>query len=116
MRSSSPSGCTRRRASDSFMPNAPAGSNVFSLPRTRSMTSCTLRPKAELTASPLFSRRPNEHTIGPMETSKEHADLVIAGGGLAGLSLAIALRQGLGPSATIVVADPGLARAPADDA
>jgi 2-octaprenyl-6-methoxyphenol hydroxylase len=35
-------------------------------------------------------------------------DIVIAGAGFAGLSLAIALRQGLGPSAAIMVADPGL--------
>jgi 2-octaprenyl-6-methoxyphenol hydroxylase len=35
-------------------------------------------------------------------------DVVIAGAGFAGLALAIALRQGLGPSAGIMVADPGL--------
>ena len=36
-------------------------------------------------------------------------DVLIAGGGLAGLSLAIALRQSLGPSFAITVADPALA-------
>jgi 2-octaprenyl-6-methoxyphenol hydroxylase len=40
--------------------------------------------------------------------SDARLDIVIAGGGFAGLSLAIALRQGLGPSAAIMVADPGL--------
>jgi 2-octaprenyl-6-methoxyphenol hydroxylase len=36
------------------------------------------------------------------------ADVVIAGGGFAGLALAIALRQGLGDAFTVVVADPAL--------
>jgi 2-octaprenyl-6-methoxyphenol hydroxylase len=43
------------------------------------------------------------------------ADVVIAGGGFAGLALAIALRRGLGESFAVVVADPALAR-PAVDA
>jgi 2-octaprenyl-6-methoxyphenol hydroxylase len=38
-----------------------------------------------------------------------HADVVIAGGGFAGLALALALRQGLGASFKIVVADPAFA-------
>jgi 2-octaprenyl-6-methoxyphenol hydroxylase len=42
-------------------------------------------------------------------------DVVIAGGGFAGLSLAIALRQGLGPSVAVTVADPMLGRSHADD-
>jgi 2-octaprenyl-6-methoxyphenol hydroxylase len=42
-------------------------------------------------------------------------DVVIAGGGLAGLALAIALRQGLGPGFAVVVADPALGRSHADD-
>jgi 2-octaprenyl-6-methoxyphenol hydroxylase len=37
-------------------------------------------------------------------------DIVIAGGGFAGLTLAIALRQGLGDSVSVVVADPLLGR------
>jgi 2-octaprenyl-6-methoxyphenol hydroxylase len=37
------------------------------------------------------------------------ADVVIAGGGFAGLALALALRQGLGPSFEIMVADPAFA-------
>ena len=35
-------------------------------------------------------------------------DVLIGGGGFAGLTLAIALRQGLGPSFSITVADPAL--------
>src|SRR5437879_1310065 len=37
------------------------------------------------------------------------ADVVIAGGGFAGLALALALRQGLGDSFRVVVADPAFA-------
>src|SRR5437762_12098366 len=40
----------------------------------------------------------------------ERADVVIAGGGFAGLALAIALRQGLGPGFAILVADPFIGR------
>src|SRR5580704_11203575 len=52
------------------------------------------------------------------EHSSEHdqADIVIGGAGLAGLALAIALRQGLGPDFTVVVADPALGRPAAEDA
>jgi 2-octaprenyl-6-methoxyphenol hydroxylase len=39
----------------------------------------------------------------------QKADVVIAGGGFAGLALALALRQGLGESFRIVVADPAFA-------
>jgi 2-octaprenyl-6-methoxyphenol hydroxylase len=39
----------------------------------------------------------------------QKADVVIAGGGFAGLALALALRQGLGDSFRIVVADPAFA-------
>jgi 2-octaprenyl-6-methoxyphenol hydroxylase len=45
-----------------------------------------------------------------MTQKDERIDIVIAGGGFAGLSLAIALRQGLGPSAAIMVADPALGK------
>jgi 2-octaprenyl-6-methoxyphenol hydroxylase len=41
--------------------------------------------------------------------SSRKADVVIAGGGFAGLALALALRQGLGDSFGIVVADPAFA-------
>jgi 2-octaprenyl-6-methoxyphenol hydroxylase len=37
-------------------------------------------------------------------------EIAIAGAGFAGLSLAIALRQALGPSAAVMVADPGLGK------
>jgi 2-octaprenyl-6-methoxyphenol hydroxylase len=43
-----------------------------------------------------------------MTQSDERTDILIAGGGFAGLALAIALRQGLGASAAITVADPTL--------
>jgi 2-octaprenyl-6-methoxyphenol hydroxylase len=43
------------------------------------------------------------------------ADVVIGGGGFAGLALAIALRQALGESFTVVVADPAFGKARAGD-
>ena len=39
---------------------------------------------------------------------RNNVDVLIAGGGFAGLTLAIALRQGLGSSFSVVVADPAL--------
>src|SRR6185503_2536556 len=42
--------------------------------------------------------------------SNRPVDVLIAGAGFAGLSLAIALRQALGPSFKVAVADPTLAR------
>src|ERR1700744_2741296 len=42
-------------------------------------------------------------------------NVLIAGGGFAGLSLAIALRQALGPSFAVTVADPALGKSHADD-
>jgi 2-octaprenyl-6-methoxyphenol hydroxylase len=50
-----------------------------------------------------------------MVRDDEHIDVLIAGGGFAGLSLAIALRQGLGASISVTVADPLLGRNYADD-
>src|SRR6202140_1890603 len=41
--------------------------------------------------------------------------IVIAGGAFAGLALALALRQGLGPDIAIIVADPALAGRPSRD-
>src|SRR6187402_3806490 len=43
-------------------------------------------------------------------------DVLIGGGGFAGLALAIALRQGLGDSFKVVVADPALGKSHAGDA
>src|SRR5579863_1521696 len=40
--------------------------------------------------------------------TRNDVDMLIAGGGFAGLTLAIALRQGLGPSFSVAVADPAL--------
>jgi 2-octaprenyl-6-methoxyphenol hydroxylase len=50
-----------------------------------------------------------------MQTDKHRADVIIAGGGFPGLALAIALKQALGGAFEVVLADPALARAPADD-
>src|ERR1700676_5182958 len=52
-----------------------------------------------------------------METSPRTAqrcDVLIGGAGFAGLALAIALRQGLGPSFAVTVADPTFGRAAND--
>jgi 2-octaprenyl-6-methoxyphenol hydroxylase len=45
----------------------------------------------------------------------EHRHIVIAGGGFAGLALALALRKGLGSAFDIVVADPALSVRPSRD-
>src|SRR5271170_7477594 len=47
--------------------------------------------------------------------ARNHVDVLIAGGGFAGLALAIALRQALGPSFSVLVADPALGASHADD-
>jgi 2-octaprenyl-6-methoxyphenol hydroxylase len=47
--------------------------------------------------------------------TRNQVDVLIAGGGFAGLTLAIALRQGLGPSFSVTVADPALGMSHADD-
>lgn len=44
----------------------------------------------------------------------QRCEVLIGGAGFAGLALAIALKQALGPSYGVTVADPALARAPAD--
>jgi 2-octaprenyl-6-methoxyphenol hydroxylase len=44
----------------------------------------------------------------------QRIDVLIGGGGMAGLSLAVALRQALGPAVAIEVADPALERSAAD--
>src|SRR5580658_4076200 len=47
--------------------------------------------------------------------TRENVDVLIAGGGFAGLTLAIALRQALGPSFGVTVADPALGKTYAGD-
>jgi 2-octaprenyl-6-methoxyphenol hydroxylase len=47
--------------------------------------------------------------------ARNNTDVLIAGGGFAGLTLAIALRQALGPSFAVTVADPTLRRSGAGD-
>jgi 2-octaprenyl-6-methoxyphenol hydroxylase len=44
----------------------------------------------------------------------DRADVLIGGAGVAGLALAVALRQGLGPAFAVTVADPGLDKMPGD--
>jgi len=51
-----------------------------------------------------------------MTEQTSQADVVIAGAGFAGLALAIALRQGLGPSFSVALADPALRAAQSTDA
>jgi 2-octaprenyl-6-methoxyphenol hydroxylase len=50
--------------------------------------------------------------VGPSSQETQQVDVLIGGAGFAGLALAIALRQGLGPSFSVAVADPALARDP----
>jgi 2-octaprenyl-6-methoxyphenol hydroxylase len=50
-----------------------------------------------------------------MTPSGDPIDVLIAGGGFAGLTLAIALRQALGPSFTVTIADPTLSKSRAGD-
>jgi len=50
-----------------------------------------------------------------MPDREDHIDMLIAGGGFAGLTLAIALRQALGSSFSVALADPTLGRSHADD-
>jgi 2-octaprenyl-6-methoxyphenol hydroxylase len=47
--------------------------------------------------------------------TRNNVDVLIAGGGFAGLTLAIALRQALGPSFSVTVADPALGNSHAED-
>ncbi|HEY4746423.1 MAG TPA: hypothetical protein VIH38_02625, partial [Steroidobacteraceae bacterium] len=51
---------------------------------------------------------------GNQDVPHERADVLIGGGGFAGLALAIALRQALGSTFSVVVADPALGRPVAD--
>jgi 2-octaprenyl-6-methoxyphenol hydroxylase len=46
-----------------------------------------------------------------VENARNDTDVLIAGGGFAGLTLAVALKQALGPSFGVTVADPALGRA-----
>src|SRR3954469_12925380 len=55
-------------------------------------------------------------TERPGTGPKERADVLIGGGGFAGLALAIALRQGLGDTFQVTVADPALGKSHAGDA
>jgi 2-octaprenyl-6-methoxyphenol hydroxylase len=50
-----------------------------------------------------------------MAAERKRVDVLIAGGGFAGLALAIALRQGLGDRFAVTIADPALASAKSND-
>src|SRR5580692_9000442 len=65
-------------------------------------------------------RRPSsvvKPALGVIEwaMAREATDVLIAGGGFAGLTLGIALRQALGPSFAVTVADPALGVSHAND-
>ena len=49
------------------------------------------------------------------DQTKNDTDVLIAGGGFAGLTLAVALKQALGPAFAVTVADPGLGASHAAD-
>src|ERR1700730_10261947 len=54
-------------------------------------------------------------THGPSQDRiQDRVDVLIGGAGFAGLALAIALRQALGPTFSVVVTDPALGRPVAD--
>jgi 2-octaprenyl-6-methoxyphenol hydroxylase len=56
-----------------------------------------------------------EVVVDRADPMRNDIDVLIAGGGFAGLTLAIALRQALGPSFAVVVADPALGASHAGD-
>src|SRR3954452_4683326 len=55
-------------------------------------------------------------TARPATGPNARADVLIGGGGFAGLALAIALRQGLGDSFKVTVVDPALGKTHSGDA
>jgi 2-octaprenyl-6-methoxyphenol hydroxylase len=56
------------------------------------------------------------NTKRSQDPAGERVDVLIGGGGFAGLALAVALRQGLGDSFQVTVADPALGKSHAGDA
>jgi 2-octaprenyl-6-methoxyphenol hydroxylase len=53
--------------------------------------------------------------MSTQESMTAQRSIVVCGGAFAGLALALALRQGLGPDVPVVVADPALAQRPSRD-
>ncbi|HEY0849238.1 MAG TPA: ubiquinone biosynthesis hydroxylase [Bradyrhizobium sp.] len=71
------------------------------------------KPLAWLTCfAQLYSHRKSKSTRVSMTAQRS---IVICGGAFAGLALALALRQGLGPDIPVVVADPALGMRPSRD-
>src|SRR5205085_11839946 len=72
-----------------------------------------------MTAWPLFGEpvSPSYSQVARVRVSGMSAQrsIVICGGAFAGLALALALRQGLGPDIPVIVADPALATRPSRD-
>ncbi|MPZ58123.1 MAG: ubiquinone biosynthesis hydroxylase [Rhizobiales bacterium] len=60
-----------------------------------------------------YSRR-GKDAMSASTSQDQRIDVLIGGGGMAGLSLAIALRQALGPAVAVTVADPALERSVTD--
>src|SRR2546430_12621317 len=73
---------------------------------------CPTRRRAD-TASP--PGRAVKKGNGVMDQNPARVDVLIGGAGFAGLSLAIALTQALGPSFSVAVVDPALAAQDKDD-
>src|SRR5665213_1668879 len=96
-------------------------------PNTRRIPTCGLMPRYRLISSCSRSRiesRPATDDMKPpygqwytsaMPNTKR-TDILIGGAGFAGLALAIALRQGLGDSFLVTVADPALGNSHSGDA
>src|SRR5580700_8914468 len=62
-----------------------------------------------------YDRKERRHSMADRAQDRLRSDVLVAGGGFAGLTLAIALRQALGRSFAVTVADPALGSSHADD-
>src|SRR5580693_772077 len=62
-----------------------------------------------------YDRKERRHSMADRGQDRLRSDVLVAGGGFAGLTLAIALRQALGRSFAVTVADPALGSSHADD-
>src|SRR5215813_9399670 len=77
-------------------------------------------PRVGILPCPAFARRDDAYipwtqaAVASMPQNVKRVDVLIGGAGLAGLALAIALRQALGGPYAVAVADPALGRASSD--